>query len=141
MKKTMTMIGLLAFATTAFTQDEVVTAYKYKKLKLKEEITLVDENVFDIESVAVSNDGQRICWIGKPKNKDWQYPADIFMKQTSAKTTDMPRKLKKSKRLNAFSKCAFNNEGNILASELFWRPLAITSSLIHSLRNGDFEPK
>tara|TARA_Y100000385_G_C13010755_1_gene601548 strand:- start:573 stop:722 length:150 start_codon:yes stop_codon:yes gene_type:complete len=32
-------------------------AFEYKKIKVKSGVTLVDGNVFDVESVAVSNKG------------------------------------------------------------------------------------
>lgn len=147
MKKSITFLALMAFSATAFssggdpTPQDLDLAFSYKKLKVKTGVSLVDGNVFDVESVAVSNDGERVCWIGKSKNKKWQYPVDIFVKDANESSVVMPRKLKKSKKLNAFSKCAFNNEGNIMTSELYYKPFAITASLFHSLRTGDFEPK
>ena len=72
MKKSITLLGLLALSTASFASsgggtpnDEVQTAYKYEKIKVKTGVTLVDNNTYGVESVAVSNDGQRICWIGK----------------------------------------------------------------------------
>lgn len=148
MTKIISMIGLMALSTTAFATSgggspsaDVKLAFDYEKIKVKSGVTLVDGNVFDVESVAVSNDGQRVCWIGKAKNKKWQYPTDIFIKDADELAKTLPIKLKKSKRLNAFSKCAFNNDGNIMTSELFYKPFAITASLYHSLTTGDFEPK
>jgi hypothetical protein len=140
MLKQIVTLSFLSFGLTAYSQ-EVENLYKYKKLEISQKAILVDGNKNDIESVAVSKDGALLCWIGKTSNKKWVYPIDAFIKESHKDSSEQPRKVKKSSALNAFSKCTFDENNNILMSELFYRPLAITTTLIHSLRTGDFEPQ
>ncbi len=132
------IIFLLSFAGHA--SEEVGLANTYKKLKIESGLTLVDGHKNDIESVSVSGDSSKICWIGKDSTRKTQYPIEIYSKDTGISPEELPSKLKKTK-LNAYTKCAFDNENNILTSELRYRPLAITATLISSLLTGDFEPK
>lgn len=149
MKKSVLAIGLLAISSFSFAEPnggnptpstDIKLAFNYEKLKVQTGVTLVDGNLFAVESIAVSTDGQRLCWIGKESSKKWKYPVDIFMKNADSTASTRPTKIKKHS-LNAFSKCAFDNDGNILASELVYRPFAITVTLVNSLITGDFEPK
>lgn len=146
MKRSIALLGILALSSSVFAgggspSTDVKLAYDYDKIKVKSGVTLVDGNIYDVESIAVSNGGDKLCWIGKSKNKKWQYPIDIFVKNTSESSSERPRKLYKSRRLNAYTKCAFNNEDNVMTSELLYKPFAITATLYHSLVTGDFEPK
>jgi len=120
--------------------SDVKLAFEYEKINVKKDTTLVDDNLNDIDSVAVSDDGNQICWIGKETKRKSSYPINLYFKDTSSKVSEKPTKIKKAL-LNAFTKCAFDNIGNIMTSELKWRPGAIVNTLYHSYRTGDFEPK
>ena len=139
MKSLIIGIGLSTMTLTSFSQ-EIHLASEYSKLKLDKGISLVDGNKNDIESVSVSDDGSKICWIGKNTTRKTSYPIDLYVKNTGLSAADQPKKLDKCL-LNAFTKCAFDNSNNILTSELKYRPMAITTTLVSSLINGDFEPK
>jgi hypothetical protein len=139
MKSFIIGIGLLTLSQASFCEEENL-ANKYLKIKVSKGIALVDGNKNDIESVSVSDDGSRICWIGKNTTRKSSYPIDLYVKETGLKSSDQPKKLDK-KFLNAFTKCAFDTNNNVLTSELKYRPFAITATLVSSLITGDFEPK
>lgn len=149
MKKRALALSLLILSSAALAKmsggnptsnTDVELAFNYKKLKVNTDVTLIDGHLHGVESIAVSTDGQRLCWIGKESRRRWKYPIDIFMKDTDSSSSTRARKLKRHA-LNAYSKCTFDNNGNILASELIYRPFAIVSTLISSFITGDFEPK
>lgn len=137
----MNKLFLIPLMTISFAKaNEIKLAYDYEKINIKNHTELVDGNLNDIDSVAVSDDGNQICWIGKDTNRKSTYPINLYVKDTSLSVSAKPQKIKKAL-LNAFTKCAFDHHGNIITSELKWRPGAIVNTLYHSYRSGDFEPK
>lgn len=116
------------------------TAFDYSKINIKDGLSLLDGNMNDIDSVAVSNDGNQICWIGKKTTNKLLYPVNLYVKDVSESAVISPKKINKFL-LNAFTKCAFDEKGNIVSSALKYRPFSIMATVIGSLRTGDYEPK
>jgi hypothetical protein len=134
-----TAIFALLFSLSSFSQE---AAFNYEKVKVKKGIELIDESTFAIESIAVSNDGSKLCWLGKGKDKDYLYPGTVFQKQLKNDKWQTTTKLKKKGRmLNIFSKCSFDTKGNLMTSELAWRPGAIIKTVINKSKTGVFTPK
>lgn len=105
---------LLSFtlALGAFAQDEVTLAFEYEDLKVKKGVELIDDTTYGVESVAVSNDGSKLCWIGKTTANKLVYPADIILKEKKDGQWQASTKHKKKlKKMNLFSKCSFNEKG------------------------------
>jgi hypothetical protein len=149
MKKTSLGLALL-FSTVAFAaspgkaETEMPLAYDIKKIKINEGIKLISGATFDVESPAISNNGDRLCYIDKLKDSKIIYPVEIYTMELGRNGKwGNKRRIQKEKKFDAFSKCAFDENDDILASELkyrFWS-FSMTRSLWHSIRNGDFEPK
>jgi hypothetical protein len=126
----------LGLSIDASAQDQ--TGLKYKAIKIAEGLELVDGSKFGIESPAVSDDGSEVCFIGKNKNRSYVYPVNVYTKKTNVDSSAV--KVRK-KILNVITKCAYDSNGDLLLSELKYRPFAISASLIYSLKHDDFEPK
>src|SRR5690606_11061739 len=128
----MTKIGLVP-VIMLFTY--ALQAQDFASIKLKKSVEIIDQNSFAAESVAISDDGKRLCWIAKARDSKLLIPGEIFVKDDQS-----IRKVKKGGVFNAFTKCSFDQDNNLVASKLHWRPLALSRTLIMGAIRGDFDP-
>ncbi len=106
-------------------------------IKLKKGIELIDNTTFGAESVAISDDGKKVCWIAKSKDSKIVIPSEVYFKDLGS---DKAIKADKHGALNAFTKCSFDQDGELVTSKLHWRPLALTRTIVMGLIRGDFDP-
>jgi len=106
-------------------------------IKLEKSVEIVNQNTFAVESVAISDDGSRLCWVGKSKDSKLVMPSEIFIKREEQ---DEVIKADKGWILNAFTKCSFDNHNNLVTSKLHWRPLALSRTLLSGIITGDLDP-
>lgn len=109
----------------------------FDSIKIKSGIEVINDTSFAPESVAVSDDGSRICWIAKSKDSKLVIPGDVFIKDMSTKKITQADK---GGAFNAFTKCSFDEQNNLVTSKLHWRPLALTRTIVMGLIRGDFDP-
>lgn len=112
-------------------------AKDFKSISINSGINILNDTSFSAESVAISDDGEKICWIAKSKDSKIVIPSDVFYKNIN--DTQVSR-LEKNGFLNAFTKCSFDQDNNLVTSKLHWRPLALSRTLFVGLLKGDFDP-
>lgn len=129
-KKVAISLAILAISNFTLAQD-------FAELKLKNSVAIIDQETFGAESVAISDDGSKLCWIAKSRDSKIVIPGDIFVKDFKGEEV---RRVKKGSPLNAFTKCSFDQDNNLVASKLHWRPLALSRTIVVGLIRGDFDP-
>jgi hypothetical protein len=112
-------------------------AQEIESIKLSKSVSIIDQKSIAPESVAISDDGSRICWIGKARDSKLVLPSEIFIKVENMHEI---QKVHKGGALNAFTKCSFDLNNNLVTSKLHWRPLALSRSVINGVMKGDMDP-
>jgi hypothetical protein len=113
-------------------------AFEAASLVLKNSVEIIDQSTFAPESVSISDDGTLVCWIGKEQNSKLVIPSELYFKQLNSETIV---KFKKGNMLNAFTKCSFDHQNNLVTSKLHWKFGALQKTLISGLFTGELEPK
>ena len=109
----------------------------FKSISVNDGIEVLNNRSFSAESVAISDDGEKICWIAKSKDSKIVIPSDVFYRDLGDKKV---KRLDKHGFLNAFTKCSFDQDNNLVTSKLHWRPLALSRTIIMGLLKGEFDP-
>ncbi len=109
----------------------------FDSISVNEGIEVINDTSFSAESVAISDDGKEVCWIAKKKDSKIVIASDVFYKKFNSQSVS---RLDKHGILNAFTKCSFDSEGNLVTSKLHWRPLALSRTIVVGLIRGDFDP-
>ncbi len=132
----MNKLAALALALN-FTAFSPSFAKGISSISINEGIEVINDSSFAAESVAISDDGKQVCWIAKNKDSKIVIASDVYYKNINE--TEV-HQLDKHGLLNAFTKCSFDQDGNLVTSKLHWRPLALSRTIIVGLIRGDFDP-
>lgn len=118
------------FSSSLFAQDQ-------KGLLLKNSVEIIDKDSIGAESVSISDDGSRLCWIAKPYDSKLVIPSQIYIKEMNTQKT---KNVSRGGLLNIFVKCSFGIDNDLVTSKLHYRPLALSRSVIEGLKTKDLEP-
>lgn len=132
------MLKLAVIPAVVLLLSPITWATEFESIKIKKGIEIINQTSFGAESVAVSDDGSKLCWIAKSRDSKIVIPGDIFMRDLN---DDAVKRAKKGGALNAFTKCSFDEKNNLVTSKLHWRPLALTRTIVTGLISGDMDPK
>jgi len=113
-------------------------AIDYKKIKIKN-TKLINEKKFEVDSVSVSNDGQKVCWVGKGHNIK-QIPRNTVYFTDLTKPKIKLQKVPKRTPLDAHVRCTYDINDELIVSELTYKFGALVRTFLYMSRTGEYEP-